>query len=123
MGKPTRLERCRASLLGLAIGDALGAPLEGLSAQQIRSHYGQVADYVELPSAAACCGAAGTYAMLRPRDSAAVLDPKLDEIAAADVDYVVAVNPGCLRQLRAGLRRRGLSTRAVHLAELLAGRA
>jgi glycolate oxidase iron-sulfur subunit len=83
----------------------------------------QVADYVELPSAAVCCGAAGTYAMLRPRDSAAVLGPKLDEIAAADVDYVVAVNPGCLRQLRSGLRRRGLRTRAVHLAELLAGRA
>ena len=83
----------------------------------------QVADYVELPSAAACCGAAGTYATLRPRDSAAVLEPKLDEIAAAEVDYVVAVNPGCLRQLRTGLHRRGLPTRAVHLAELLAGRA
>ena len=83
----------------------------------------QVADYVELPGAAVCCGAAGTYATLRPRDSAAVLEPKLDEIAAADVDYVVTVNPGCLRQLRTGLRRRGLSTRAVHLAELLAGKA
>jgi glycolate oxidase iron-sulfur subunit len=83
----------------------------------------QVADYVELPSAAVCCGAAGTYATLRPRDSAAVLEPKLDEIAAAEVDLVVAVNPGCLRQLRAGLRRRGLGTRAVHLAELLAGKA
>ena len=82
----------------------------------------QVGDYVELPSAAACCGAAGTYATLRPRDSAAVLEPKLDEIAAAEVDYVVAVNPGCLRQLRTGLRRRGLRTRAVHLAELLTGR-
>lgn len=82
----------------------------------------RVADYVELPGAAACCGAAGTYATLRPRDSAAVLEPKLDEIAAAEVDLVVAVNPGCLRQLRAGLRRRRLRTRAVHLAELLAGR-
>ena len=51
-----------------------------------------------------------------------MLEPKLDEIAAAEVDLVVAVNPGCLRQLRAGLRRRGLSARAVHLAELLAGK-
>ncbi len=83
----------------------------------------QVADYVELPSAATCCGGAGTYATLRPRDSAAVLEPKLDEIAAAELDFVVAVNPGCLRQLRKGLRRRGVRTRAVHLAELLAGRA
>jgi ADP-ribosylglycohydrolase len=34
-------------LLGLAVGDALGAPLEGLSVQQIKSHYGQVTDYVD----------------------------------------------------------------------------
>jgi glycolate oxidase iron-sulfur subunit len=79
----------------------------------------RIADYVELPSAATCCGAAGTYAMLRPRDSRRILDPKLDEIEAAGVDYVVAVNPGCLRQLRTGLRRRRSPVRAVHLAELV----
>jgi len=80
----------------------------------------RIADYVELPSAATCCGAAGTYAMLRPRDSRRILDPKLDEIEAAGVDYVVTVNPGCLRQLRTGLRRRRSPVRAVHLAELVA---
>jgi ADP-ribosylglycohydrolase len=31
----------------MAVGDALGAPLEGLSAQQIRTHYGRVRDYVD----------------------------------------------------------------------------
>lgn len=79
-----------------------------------------VADYVEVPGAGDCCGAAGTYAMLRPADSRAVLDPKLTALADADLDYVVAVNPGCLRQLQQGLRRSGARTRAVHLAELLA---
>ncbi|RLK26172.1 glycolate oxidase iron-sulfur subunit [Micromonospora sp. M71_S20] len=79
----------------------------------------QVADYVELPSAAACCGAAGTYSLLRPKESRRILDAKLDEIEAAGVDLVVAVNPGCLRQLRTGLRRRRSPVRAVHLAELL----
>ena len=44
---PHRLDRFRGSLLGLAIGDALGAPLEGLSPQQIRAHYQQVTDYVD----------------------------------------------------------------------------
>ncbi|MEU4644147.1 (Fe-S)-binding protein [Micromonospora sp. NPDC023814] len=79
----------------------------------------QVADYVELPSAATCCGAAGTYSLLRPKESRRILDAKLDEIEAAGVDLVVAVNPGCLRQLRTGLRRRRSPVRAVHLAELL----
>jgi glycolate oxidase iron-sulfur subunit len=80
----------------------------------------QVADYVELPSAGACCGAAGTYAILRPRDSRRILDDKIGEIAAARVDVVVTVNPGCYRQLEQGLRRAGLGTRVLHLAELLA---
>jgi glycolate oxidase iron-sulfur subunit len=79
-----------------------------------------VADYVEVPGAGDCCGAAGTYAMLRPKDSRAVLDPKLAAVAEARLDYLVAVNPGCLRQLQQGLRRSGSRTRAVHLAELLA---
>ena len=47
MPQLTRMDRARGCLLGLAIGDALGAPLEGLSAQQIRAHYGLVDDYVD----------------------------------------------------------------------------
>ena len=80
----------------------------------------RVGEYVELPSAAACCGAAGTYAILRPEDSGRVLDRHLDEIAEADLDVLVVVNPGCYRQLQQGVGRRGLRTRVLHLAELLA---
>ena len=47
MKQLTRIDRARGSLLGLAIGDALGAPLEGLSTQQVRQAYGQVVDYVD----------------------------------------------------------------------------
>jgi Fe-S oxidoreductase len=54
------------------------------------------------------------------RDSKRILDDKLDQIEAAQVDLVVAVNPGGLRQLQTGLRRRRSRVRAVHLAELLA---
>ena len=47
MPSTTRLDRVRGCLLGMAVGDALGAPLEGLGAQQIRAHYQQVTDYVD----------------------------------------------------------------------------
>ena len=43
----SRIDRVRGCLLGLAVGDALGAPLEGLSAQQIKTHYGRVKNYVD----------------------------------------------------------------------------
>jgi ADP-ribosyl-[dinitrogen reductase] hydrolase len=42
-----RIERVRGCLLGMAVGDALGAPLEGLSPQQIKTHYGRVTNYVD----------------------------------------------------------------------------
>jgi glycolate oxidase iron-sulfur subunit len=88
--------------------------------RQPRELIGEVGEYVELRSASECCGAAGTYSILRPRDSKRILDDKLDEIEAAQVDLVVAVNPGCLRQLQTGLKRRRSRVRAVHLAQLLA---
>lgn len=47
MSELNREDRVRGCLLGLSVGDALGAPLEGLTAQQIRSHYGLVVDYVD----------------------------------------------------------------------------
>jgi glycolate oxidase iron-sulfur subunit len=79
-----------------------------------------IGEYVELPSAAACCGAAGSYSILRAKDSARMLDPHLDEIAAADLDVIAVVNAGCYRQLEQGVKRRKLRTRVVHIAELLA---
>jgi glycolate oxidase iron-sulfur subunit len=48
-----------------------------------------------------------------------VFAPKLPEIEAADLDYVVAVNPGCLRQLQTELRRAKSPVRAIHLIELV----
>jgi glycolate oxidase iron-sulfur subunit len=82
-----------------------------------------VADFVSVPGDDSCCGAAGTYALLRPRDSRRLLEPKLDAIEAADVDYVVVVNPGCQRQLETGLKHRHSRVRVVHIAELLAAAA
>ena len=84
-----------------------------------RALLGAVADFVPVKGDGSCCGSAGTYSLLRPKDARRVLDPKLDAVEAAGVDYVVAVNPGCLRQWQTGLARRKSRIRAVHLADLL----
>jgi glycolate oxidase iron-sulfur subunit len=87
--------------------------------EQPRQLIEEVGEYVELEGAERCCGGAGTYWLLEPDQSAIMLEDALDRIEAADIDIVATVNPGCLRQLGKGLKRRGSRTRAVHLAELL----
>jgi glycolate oxidase iron-sulfur subunit len=57
--------------------------------------------------------------MTRPKDSRRLLEAKIAQIEEAEVDYVVAVNPGCLRQLQQGLRRAHSPVKAVHIADLL----
>jgi Fe-S oxidoreductase len=66
-----------------------------------------------------CCGAAGIYNLTHPEASQAVLAPKLDALAKADPAWIATGNPGCLMQLAAGARARGLRARVVHPVELL----
>jgi glycolate oxidase iron-sulfur subunit len=68
---------------------------------------------------AACCGAAGIYNLTHAEMSRAVLARKLDALAAVDPDVIASGNPGCLMQLRAGARLRGLRGRVAHPIELL----
>jgi len=76
-------------------------------------------ELVEHAEPAACCGAAGTYNLTHPEMSRAVLARKLDALEAAAPDVVATGNPGCLMQLRAGLRERGLAMRVEHPVTLL----
>jgi glycolate oxidase iron-sulfur subunit len=121
-GAPTPPEPVRDGALRIGLQDSCHLR-NGLGVwREPRELIARVGEYVELPSAAACCGAAGSYAILRPEDSARVLDRHLNEIAGADLDMIAVVNPGCYRQLQQGVKRRKLRTRVVHLAELLAER-
>lgn len=44
----TLLSRAQGAMAGLAIGDALGRPVEGMSAEEIREKYGSVKDFLNL---------------------------------------------------------------------------
>ncbi|HYC51355.1 MAG TPA: heterodisulfide reductase-related iron-sulfur binding cluster [Gemmatimonadaceae bacterium] len=74
---------------------------------------------VPLRDAEYCCGAAGIYNLLEPETSAAVLRPKLANIAATKASLVATGNPGCLMQIGAGLRTTGSDARVVHPVDLL----
>lgn len=77
------------------------------------------ATVVTLPRGAGCCGAAGLWSAQQPEAAWALMQPLLDAIEGSGCDVVSISNPGCLFHIRAGLRARGSSVRALHLAEVL----
>ncbi len=75
---------------------------------------------VELRESSWCCGSAGVYNITHAERAEKILARKLDNIAASGADTVAVGNPGCLLQLKAGVRERGLAVDVVHPIDLLA---
>jgi glycolate oxidase iron-sulfur subunit len=67
-----------------------------------------------------CCGSAGVYNLLHPEMADRLLEQKIETIRIAGAAYVAVANPGCLLQIRKGLARAGLSTKALHPVEIAA---
>lgn len=74
----------------------------------------------ELENAESCCGFGGTFATKFPELSCAMGDAKLGAAAAADLDYLVSADPGCLLHLGGRSRAGGPDVPVIHVAELLA---
>jgi L-lactate dehydrogenase complex protein LldE len=109
-GRVTYHPTCH-SLRALHLGDRPVSLLRAVAGVEV----------VELPEAEECCGFGGTFAVKNADVSAAMLDAKLDHVLATGADVVCACDSSCLLHIGGGLRRRGASVRALHLAEVLAG--
>jgi len=78
------------------------------------------AHFVELPGTTDCCGFGGVFSVEHPELSAAMLDRKIASLEASGAPLVISCDAGCVTNINGGLHRRGLSQRAVHIAEVLA---
>jgi glycolate oxidase iron-sulfur subunit len=74
---------------------------------------------VELPESDWCCGSAGIYNLTQPEMAGRLLRRKVRNIEATAADAVITANPGCILQIQAGLRARGLEPPVLHLVEVL----
>jgi len=66
-----------------------------------------------------CCGSGGIYNLLQPDLSKAVLERKIESvrqtlIAFPEAKSIVTGNPGCLYQIRAGLRINSIDLNIIH---------
>lgn len=79
----------------------------------------QDAQVVELPGSDECCGFGGVFSVEHPEISAAMLERKIDNIKSTGADLIVSCDAGCITNINGGLKRKNLSQRVVHIAEVL----
>ena len=116
--------------LAAAVGDSTESvvyddPCHLCHGQGVRSQPRELLDLLpgaeraELEDSESCCGSAGIYSMLRPKDSNAILAPKLNALRASGAKTLVTANPGCQIQWESGVRRESMDVEVAHLAEVL----
>ena len=75
----------------------------------------------ELPGAEVCCGFGGTFCVKYADISNAIVEKKVNDIAATGATAVLAGDLGCLMNMAGKLTRTGTAVEARHVAEVLAG--
>jgi glycolate oxidase iron-sulfur subunit len=80
------------------------------------------AQFVEMKEADRCCGSAGLYNLVETEMSMQILDHKMEHVKKTDAYTLVTANPGCLLQMKLGIKREGLEKqmRAIHLVDFIA---
>jgi glycolate oxidase iron-sulfur subunit len=75
--------------------------------------------FVEMERADDCCGLGGAFTIAHRDISLAIQDKKMQNIKNTGAQIVVTSCPGCLIQLRDGVRRNNLPVKVMHISELL----
>jgi len=75
---------------------------------------------VEMEDSDECCGFAGSYAIKQSGISNAILARKIAHIEETRAEKVVTDCPGCIMQIRGGLRNRKMPIEVCHTAEIVA---
>jgi L-lactate dehydrogenase complex protein LldE len=75
----------------------------------------------EMSTPEQCCGFGGTFAVKFGEISTRICDQKCADIAATGANAVMLGDLGCMLNIEGRMRRRGETTRVLHIAEVLAG--
>ena len=75
--------------------------------------------YKELEESSWCCGSAGIYNLMQYETSMIVLKRKMENIKKIHPGIVVTGNPGCISQLRYGVKKFNIDVEILHPATLI----
>jgi len=73
----------------------------------------------ELRGAGECCGSAGIYNAIHSGMAMRILASKMEAVNATGASIVASSDPGCMLQLRAGVRLHGAGQKVMHVVEIL----
>ncbi|HET9669540.1 MAG TPA: (Fe-S)-binding protein [Casimicrobiaceae bacterium] len=76
----------------------------------------------EMADCEMCCGFGGTFSVKLGEISTRIADNKCQHVVTSGADAVVLGDLGCMLNIEGRLRRRGDTSRVLHVAEVLAGR-
>jgi L-lactate dehydrogenase complex protein LldE len=79
-------------------------------------------EFVEMEESDRCCGFGGVFSVKYPQISCRMTEKKVDRILATGASWVTSGDLGCLMNIDGMLSRFGYPVRAIHLAEILAGK-
>jgi L-lactate dehydrogenase complex protein LldE len=80
-------------------------------------------ELVPLPGEETCCGFGGSFSVIYPEVSKAMMEAKVRAIESSGAEVVAVGDAGCIMNIAGGLRKAGSPIRAMHLIEILtAGR-
>jgi L-lactate dehydrogenase complex protein LldE len=76
-------------------------------------------ELVPLPGEETCCGFGGSFSVIYPEVSKAMMEAKVRAIESTGADVVAVGDAGCIMNIAGGLRKAGSPIRAMHLIEIL----
>jgi glycolate oxidase iron-sulfur subunit len=75
-------------------------------------------EFRETAESDSCCGAAGTYGVLHPETSAAIIERKSGFMGDTGASIVATECPSCMMQLAFGVQKAGLDAEVLNVSQL-----
>jgi glycolate oxidase iron-sulfur subunit len=75
-------------------------------------------EFREAAESDSCCGAAGTYGVLHPETSAAIIERKMGFVRDTGASVVATECPSCMMQLAFGAQQAGLDAEVLNVSQL-----
>jgi len=77
-------------------------------------------ELIEMEESETCCGFGGTFAVKNKAISTAMVEKKVENALATNVEYIVSTEASCLLNINGYCAKNNIPIKGIHLADILA---